>query len=396
MNRICIVRHKYYPRGVPTRRNAETLVAHGYEVDVVCLREKGQKSREVVRGVNVHRLPVEHHRGGILRYLFEYGIFFFLAFWKVSWLFLKRGYRVVEVDNMPDFLIFTTLVPKLLGAKIVFQILDHTPLVFEDSFNFGHNHPVIWLLRLIEKAAVHWADYCLGTQIINKQIIESHGVPSSKISVVLNVPDGVYDKQSTDGRENGDFCLITHGNLLKKYGVDTLIKIVPMLKVEIPNIKVKIVGDGEDLAMLKELAKSLDVEGHIQFTGWVLPEEVVNHISQAHIGIVTIINNKNPMLPNKLFEYLALGKPSVVTANPIVKHYFDDKSVMYYKPDDEQDLARCVLELYRNPEKRDALAVAGSALYQKYRWSVMKCEYLKVFERLLNGNSNQNKKSNKV
>jgi len=384
MKRICIVRHKYYPRGVPTRRNAETLVAHGYDVDVVCLKDKGQKGREVIHGVNVYRLPVEHHRGGFLRYLLEYNAFFFLAFCKLTWLSLIRRYQIVEVDNMPDFLVFTTLVPRLLGTKVIFQILDHTPEVFADSFKVSTNHILIRLLRLVEKASVHWADYCIGTQIINKQIIESHGVPSAKIAVVLNVPDDNFGRNFTTSHDEGTFCLITHGNLLEKYGVQTLIKAIPLLTVEIPSLRVKVVGDGEYRHKLEELAKSLGVESYIQFTGWVLPEEVVTHIAQADVGIVSIIVNKNPMLPNKLFEYLALGKPSVVTAIPIIKNYFDDDSVMYYQPDDAPGLARCILELYRNPEKRAALAASGSAVYQKYRWSVMKYEYLRVFSELLN------------
>ncbi|OGO22183.1 MAG: hypothetical protein A2144_14855 [Chloroflexi bacterium RBG_16_50_9] len=383
MTRVCIVRHKCYPRGVPTRRNAETLVAQGYEVDVICLKDRSEKSREVVRGVNVYRLPVEHHRGGFSRYLFEYNAFFFLAFWKLTWLSLTRRYRVVEVDNMPDFLVFTTLVPRLLGAKVVFQILDHTPEVFAESFRVSTRHPIIRLLRLVEKASVRWADYCLGTQIINRQIMESHGVPSSKIAVVLNVPDSVFDQLPAVPHNNGVFCVITHGNLLEKYGVQTLIQAVPLLIKEIPNLKVKIVGDGEYRSSLEGQAKSLDVDKFIEFTGWVLPEEVVTHINQADVGVVSIIAKQNPMLPNKLFEYLALGKPSVVAAIPIIKHYFDDKSVMYYEPENTQDLAGCILELYRNPEKRAALAASGSAIYQKYRWSEMKYEYLKVFNKLL-------------
>ena len=56
--------------------------------------------------------------------------------------------------------------------------------------------------------------------------------------------------------------------------------------------------------------------------------------------------------------------------------------MMYYQPDDERDLARCILELYNNPEKREALAAAGSAAYRKYQWTSMKYEYLEVYDKL--------------
>ena len=109
--------------------------------------------------------------------------------------------------------------------------------------------------------------------------------------------------------------------------------------------------------------------------------EVPAYINEADVGVVAV-QCKFPALGNKLFEYLALGKPAMATSIPAIKAYFDDNSVMFYEPDNEHDLARCVLELYRNPEKRAALAAAGSAVYQKYRWSVMKYEYLKVYDRL--------------
>jgi glycosyltransferase involved in cell wall biosynthesis len=383
MKRICIVRHREYPDAVPTRRNAETLVANGYDVDVVCIRKKGEKGRAVINGVNVYRLPLEHHRAGVFRYLFEYGSFFTLAFLKLAQLSLTKRYKVVQVDNMPDFIVFTTLVPRLLGAKIVFQLLDHTPEVFADGFGLNTNHPLVRFLRLLEKASVRWADYCIGTQCVNKQVMENHGVPGSKIAVVLNVPDDDFGNHPVAKPVDGDFCLITHGNILEKYGVQTLIKAVPMLIGEIPNLKVKIVGKGEYREKLEELVKSLGVERYVDFTGWVPPGEVPAHIAKADIGIVSIIIDKNPMLPNKLFEYLALGKPTVVSAIPIIKNYFEDDSVEYYEPDNAADLARCVLELYRNPEKRAAVAASGSAIYQKYRWGVMKYQYLKVFENLI-------------
>jgi glycosyltransferase involved in cell wall biosynthesis len=383
MKRICMVRHGYYPGMQPNMRNAETLVSHGHEVDIICLGEKGEKRREVVRGVRVYRLQREHRRRGLLRYAFEYATFFFLAFWKLSWLSLKRRYQVVEVSGIPDFLVFSAIIPRLLGATVILFLLDHTPGVFADSFGLGPNHVVVKLLRLVERISARWADYCIGTQIVNKQILESHGVPSSKISVVLNVPAVDFSNyQASPSNDNGTFSLITHGHLLKRYAVQTLIRAVPLLIEEIPYLKVRVVGDGEYRPELEQLAQSLGIAEYVDFTGWVPQVKVPEYISEAHIGVVVIPSGMNPAMPNKLLEYLAMGKPAVVTDIPAIKAYFDDNSVMYYEPDNEHDLAHCILELYRNPEKRAALAASASAVYQQYRWPVMKYEYLKVFDKL--------------
>src|SRR4030067_3539447 len=106
MKRVCIVRINYYPDEPHLRRDAETLVEHGYDVDVICLRRKKQKSREVIRGVNVYRLPLERHRKGAFRFAFEYVSFFVMAFLCLTFLSLQSRYSVIQVINMPDSLVF--------------------------------------------------------------------------------------------------------------------------------------------------------------------------------------------------------------------------------------------------------------------------------------------------
>ena len=103
-------------------------------------------------------------------------------------------------------------------------------------------------------------------------------------------------------------------------------------------------------------------------------------ISLFDVGVVASVGSET--ICRTALEYMAMGKPAVVTSIPAIKAYYDSNSVMYYEPDDEHDLARCVLELFRNPEKRAKLAAAGSASYQQYRWSVIKYEYLRVYDKL--------------
>jgi glycosyltransferase involved in cell wall biosynthesis len=385
MKRICIVRHKYYPRGVPTRRNAETLVANGFTVDVISLRNKGEKSREVVRGVNVYRLPVMHKREGLRRYVFEYCAFFFLAFWQVTWLSLIKKYQVIQIDNLPDFLVFTALLAKLRGAKVILQVLDHTPEVLIDGFKVSPKHPAVRLMRVLQKASITFADHIIVTQSTSKAILMKLGVLETKISVVLNVPDeNVFKSVSASVHHNGHFQLLFHGVIVDRFGVQTLIRTVPLIKDEIPNLEVKIVGDGEGVHPLKELADRLGVSEFIRFTGWVNPNEIPTHIAGADVCVVITPADTNPQMPNKLFEYSALGKPSAVPFTPTIKPYFDDNAVAYYTAGDERDLARCIIDLYKNPGKRARLAASSSTVYQKYRWDNMKYEYLNAFDKLIN------------
>jgi hypothetical protein len=112
MKRVCIVRHGCYPDDTHVRRNAETLAKHGFDIDIICLKKKTQLPEEVIRGIKVHRFPLEHHRRGLLRYVFEYLAFFLLVSWKLIRISLRRRFDVIEIDNMPNFLVFSALIPK--------------------------------------------------------------------------------------------------------------------------------------------------------------------------------------------------------------------------------------------------------------------------------------------
>jgi len=382
VKRVCIVRHGYYPDG-HVRRDAETLTDHGYEVDILCLRKRGQESREVIHGVRVYRLPVEHHRNGIPRYIFEYSGFFIMVLWVISLLHLRRKYQVIEVDTMPDFLVFATLLPKLLGAKVVLYVFDHMHEVYAEKFKASRDQVTFKFLKAVEKASAQYAHHVISVNSLCKELLERMGVPGSKISVVLNVPDeDVFCYRSYQDTSNSHFSIITHGSLLERYGIQTLISAVPMLANVIPELELQVVGDGEYRQKLEEVARSLEVGERVHFTGVVPFERVPNYITKADVGVVCILPGGNPMLPNKLFEYVALGKPAVVTSIPAVKAYFDDSSVMFYEPGNENDLARCILELYGNPARRNALVESASRIYDRYRWTAMKYEYIRVFDKL--------------
>src|SRR4051812_20189329 len=115
MSRIAIVRHFYYPTDPRVRREAEALAAAGHEVDIICLRRSGEAPRELVNGVNVIRLPLEHRRGSFGRYAFEYGASIGMAFLALLGRSWNRRYDIVQVNTIPDFLVFAAAGCKARG-----------------------------------------------------------------------------------------------------------------------------------------------------------------------------------------------------------------------------------------------------------------------------------------
>lgn len=382
MPRVCIVRRDYYPQSPHVHRDAQALVADGFQVDVVCLRGPEQKARERLDGVGIYRLPIAKRRAGLLRYLFEYLAFFLLTFVVLTVLSLRRRYRAVEVDSMPDFLIFAALTPKILGAKVVLYLFECMPELFEDSFGLSHKHPVVRLLRLIERYASRFADHVIYCGPGYRDIQESRAGKPMQSSVVLNVPveDIFAPEKVTPPRAdlNGEpLRIITHGSLLERYGISTIIRAVRLLAEEIPRLEVTIAGDDEQRGALEQETRELGVERLVTFTGRVPHEKVVDLIARADIGVAAF--RPDWMLSNKLFEYLAMQRPVVHSATKFTMDFCQNDEVLFFTAGDERELAERLLWLYHNPKERLAMVTRASQLYEKCRWGVMRESYLDVY-----------------
>jgi glycosyltransferase involved in cell wall biosynthesis len=81
-----------------------------------------------------------------------------------------------------------------------------------------------------------------------------------------------------------------------------------------------------------------------------------------------------------MYEFMAIGKPVIVSRLRTVEENFDDSCVMFFEPGNSDDLARCILELRRNARRREELVSNAYRRYQKMRWSVTKNTYRRIVE----------------
>jgi len=386
--RVCIIRYDYYPRESHVRRDAEALRDAGYQVDIICSKHKDQEKFESVHGINVYRIAVGHGRGGVFRYMVEYGLFFLLSSVRLNLLYSKKKYDFIEVDTMPDFLVFTALIPKLLGAKVLLYMFENMPELCALEYELSAGHPIVKFLKAIEKLSLKFADKIIVTHGPAYTVFARHGLPKSKFVTVLNVPNErifSFPFRKTEKQGENSLLLVSHGSILERYGYQTIIRALKLINSKTHNIRLLVVGEGEYEREIRRLVMGLGFEERVDFTGYVPFDEIPMTIGRADVGIVPMLRTCEYMLPNKLFEYTALGIPTIASALPAIKAYFHEHSVMFFEQGNEKDLARCILELYQNPAKRKLLVTNASKIYEKYRWSKMKKIYLKAYEDLTNG-----------
>src|SRR5262245_1567805 len=123
--RAAVVLFSYYPADNRPRRAAEALVKEGMEVELICLRRSRDEAKhETVNGVTIRRLPLRRYRGGPAAYIFQYAAFLASAFFYLAARSFRRRLDLIHVHNMPDFLVFSALLPKLRGATVVLDLHD--------------------------------------------------------------------------------------------------------------------------------------------------------------------------------------------------------------------------------------------------------------------------------
>ncbi|MDH3198211.1 MAG: glycosyltransferase family 4 protein [Candidatus Krumholzibacteria bacterium] len=395
---VCIVRHSFYPFELNVKREAEALLEDGFSVHVVCLRGEGEAAREVVDGVEVHRMPVGHRRGKISRYLIEYNAFYALAKLRLIALHLRHRFRAIQVNTMPDYLVFSTLLPRLLGAKIVLHMHEPMPELFATMFPPRKARLLLPLIRLSERLSLRYAHGALTVTREMRDNFGLRGADVNKITVIVNVPDDRsfrldrYEEaharlaaRKREERRRGAFRVLTHGAVEERYGQDLVVRAVAQLRKEIPGIEFRFMGGGSHVDEVVRLARELGVEDRVHFLGFVPFETMVEEILAADVTVVPMKANPYSVLvhTNKMYEYVALQRPVVASRLASVASYFPDDSLVYFTPGDAADLARAIRHVYAHPEETAARIDAATAVYETYRWSRERKKYLGVYHALL-------------
>lgn len=383
----CMVVFAPYPLGeTRVQREAEALVRHGYEVDVICLQIPGDLRVDEYKGVNIYRLKyrlpnVFTKRNGLSEKFFKYLRFFFSGGIKVTQLYFKKKYHAIQVHNLPDFLAFCALIPKLFGASIILDLHDLMPEFYAGRFGQTRSW-VAKLVRIQERWACRFADHVITVSEPWRQALIQRGVPAGKCSVVMNVADETIFHPLVQEREfvgnKQPFRLIYHGTFVKRYGLDLAIQAIDKLRTEIPDIQLTLVGWGEFLPEIKEMIKKLGLEEHVQIDDLHLAEELPEIIQACDLGIVPYCNDvfTDGLVPTKLLEYAAMEIPAVAARTTAIQSYFVDSNVEFFEPGNVDDLVNCIRILYKNPERLKDLAVKSKNFKIKYNWENISKDYV--------------------
>jgi glycosyltransferase involved in cell wall biosynthesis len=390
--RAAVLLFSYYPDDPRPRRAAEALAENGMEVDVICLRQSANEpARECFNGVRILRIPLQRRRGGKLAYVMQYVAFILATFALMSLRSFRRPYHMVHVHNMPDILVFSALIPKLLGAKVLLDLHDPMPELMRAIYGLGVDSRGVRLLKLLEKWSTGFADAVLTVNLTCKNIFSSRSCPAEKISVIMNSPDErIFRFRPVNGECNWDsgrpFVIMYHGSIVERHGLDLAVEAMRRLRSSVGNVQLRIFG--QHTAFLDQVLDSISGNGlreSIEYRGPMRIEQIAREIDSCDLGIIpnrrSIFTEINT--PTRIFEYLSRGKPVIAPQAQGIQDYFDDSAIIYFELGNAEDLAQKIEQVYRSPEEARTTVIRGQQIYQSHLWSREKERFLGLITRLL-------------
>jgi glycosyltransferase involved in cell wall biosynthesis len=304
-------------------------------------------------------------------------------------LHLRRRYDVVQANSLPDSVVFAALVPRLLGARVLLDLHECMPEYFATKFETSLMHPGVRFIAFVEQMSIRFATFVITCTQQMRETFISRGAQAERLSVVLNSADeDIFDptRHPRRFRRPDEFVLICHGAIEENYGLDTIVRAVALLKNRIPGLRLDIYGDGSYRPILQGLVRDLGVTGQVRLSdSWIPIAEVPAAIANADVGIVAVKRDafRDLTLCNKMYDFLVMGVPAIVSRTRAVEAYYGDSSFELFTSENEHDLARAILRLYAEPETCARLAEHAVEVNEPYRWKHQREIYQDVIERLV-------------
>ncbi len=390
--RLCMITFDLYLFDPRARRLAEAAVGAGYMVDVVCLRWPREKGYEVCNGVCIYRAPMS--RGYSLSLpmaILCWCWFLLLAGVIVTWLQLKHAYDVIQVHNMPDFLVFSTVFAKLLGAKIILDVQDASPELMAVKAKGRLRSLVTHLAIWQERISTGFADHVVTVGRPLEELLLKRGVPKEKLTIILNSTDPKafslssrsFSSTVTDGKVQ-PFILMYHGTVAERHGLDTAIHALALACRVVPQVRLHIKGRGDQLAKLKKMAVELGVSDQVVFSDWCPVGEVVDFIMHGDVGIIPYRSDgfMDLLLPTKAYEFAWTHRPMIASNTLGIRSMFRQESIILCDPAKPESFAEAIIDLYQHPEKRACIVENAAEDYKPYRWEMQAERYQQLLASL--------------
>jgi glycosyltransferase involved in cell wall biosynthesis len=380
-----MVAYTHYESDNRVRRYAEALARRGDDVDVLVLKDPDRPDNDELKGVRIYRLQTRVlNESSPITYLIKLLLFMGRSAARLAWNCRNGRYDVIHVHSVPDFEIFAAIIPKLIGSKIVLDIHDLVPDLYASKFNKQKDSLIFKMLVLVEKLSIAFSDHVIIANHLWYNTLLSRSVCAEKCTVVLNYPDISIFGKIPRTRDDGKFVMIYPGSLNWHQGLDVAIIAFSKIAGKYPQAEFHIYGSGKEENGLIDLVKKLRMEEKVMFMGSRTMEGIAEAIANADVGIVPkrAVSFGNEAYSTKILEFMAVGVPVIASNTKIDRWYFNDSQILFFRSEDEDDLAEKMERIITDPGLRARLIESGDTYIRLNNWDIKRNEYFDLLRSL--------------
>lgn len=333
----------------------------GHEVTLVCCRYGGAPTSEELDNINIVRVGS--------RPTFNYRV-------PIWWLQNRRKYSPdIVVDDINKIPFLTPLYIKRPILGIVHHFFGQS--IFSEAGKLAGTYVHFFENKI---ASVYRnTNICTVSQSSREECLE-RGLLPEHVSVIYNAitPEAFPMMVSQKAVRP---TVVYFGRLKKYKSVDHLIRAFDVVRKELPDAILEILGTGDELQELRNLALQLHLDDAVKFHGYVSDEEKIHYLSRAHVAVNTSVK-EGWGITN--IEANACGTP-VVSANvPGLRDSVSSgHSGILYDFGNIPQLGSALLHILRHDDERRALSEGAVEWAKRFSWETSAKEMLELCRRTI-------------
>jgi glycosyltransferase involved in cell wall biosynthesis len=385
-----------FPPDPRVENEAFTLINKGHKIYLFCLDySHEQKEHEIINGINVcrERPPKYLYRFSALAYTITY---YHRYLQGRIYNFIKTN--DVKAVHIHDIQVARSVfnVNKKLRLPLVLDLHENRPEIMK-SYPYVTGVPGKFLI-----SPEKWKNYeyqyiksaekvIVVTREAKKYYLDNVSVAAEKIHVVPNFvsPDfntAYKTNNEIIARYRDRYVIIYIGDTGLRRGLATAISALELLVPEIPDILLLFIGKSKTDYILKDMVRRNKMEKHVEFAGWQDKSLFPSYLLASRIGICPIHRNlhHDTTYANKLFQYMAFGRPVLVSDCTAQKNLVNKyRCGMVFRDRDVRDFADKILSLYKDSKLYKQLSENSvMAVESSLNWDKAGRDLVKLYDEL--------------
>ena len=227
----------------------------------------------------------------------------------------------------------------------------------------------------------HQADQIIVVIDEAKERLINIGIPENKIHIVANYPVlADFDEIPFIKKEGKQKILFYAGGIGEHRGLQYVIRAIPAIIKDYPDIKLKILGEGNYRPELEKIVADLEVEPWVEFTGQVPYKIVLEELAKSDITLIPHVKSEHTdsTIPHKLFQYMYAGKPVLASnCKPIERIVKKREAGYIYEWDSPEGFAEVFFECIKS--KSYSTEKVQTEIENKYSWEAEQKKLVNIY-----------------